>query len=140
MDGNVVRRYGVAKLPHRFELSCDDKGKVAMSSRITLVLAVLFLLGALIAGYLGIAVSKPAEVPAVVNTSAPPAAIEQPAQTPVTPPVEEALRHNVVVLARDIPAYTPITVEDLAIERLKIAPPEVSSASTALSAAAAGGR
>ncbi|AQL39682.1 Flp pilus assembly protein CpaB [Pseudomonas avellanae] len=123
MDGNVVRRCGVAKLPHRFELSCDDKGKVAMSSRITLVLAVLFLLGALIAGYLGIAVSKPAEVPAVVNTSAPPVAIEQPAQTPATPPVEEALRHNVVVLARDIPAYTPITAEDLVIERLKVAPP-----------------
>ncbi|NAT18148.1 Flp pilus assembly protein CpaB, partial [Pseudomonas syringae pv. actinidifoliorum] len=108
MDGNVVRRCGVAKLPHRFELSCDDKGKVAMSSRITLVLAVLFLLGALIAGYLGIAVSKPAEVPAVVNTSAPPVAIEQPAQTPATPPVEEALR-TTCGPARDIPAYTPIT-------------------------------
>ena len=32
-----------------------------MSSRVTMVLAVLFLLGALIAGYLGIVVGRPTE-------------------------------------------------------------------------------
>ncbi|RMM23946.1 Flp pilus assembly protein RcpC/CpaB [Pseudomonas syringae pv. pisi] len=99
------------------------KGKVAMSSRITLVLAVLFLLGALIAAYLGIAVSKPAEAPAVVIPPSEPVTTETAIQTPPTPHVEEALRHNVVVLARDIPAYTAITADDLTIERLKVAPP-----------------
>ncbi|RMO06546.1 Flp pilus assembly protein CpaB [Pseudomonas savastanoi pv. phaseolicola] len=105
------------------KLSCNDKGNVAMSSRITKVLAVLFLLGALIAGYLGIAVSKPAEAPAVVTPPTVPDATEISTQTPPTPPVEDALRHNVVVLARDVPAYTPITAEDLTVERLKVAPP-----------------
>ncbi|RMO42873.1 Flp pilus assembly protein CpaB [Pseudomonas syringae] len=33
------------------------------------------------------------------------------------------MRHNVVVLAKDIPAYTAITADDLTIERLKVAPP-----------------
>ncbi|SFG70367.1 pilus assembly protein CpaB [Pseudomonas syringae] len=94
-----------------------------MSSRITLVLAVLFLLGALIAAYLGIAVSKPAEAPAVVIPPSEPVTTETAIQTPPTPPVEDALRHNVVVLARDIPAYTAITADDLTIERLKVAPP-----------------
>ncbi|PBQ08377.1 Flp pilus assembly protein CpaB [Pseudomonas congelans] len=94
-----------------------------MSSRITLVLAVLFLLGALIAGYLGIAVSKPAEAPTVVIPPSEPVTTETAIQTPPTPPVEDALRHNVVVLARDIPAYTAITADDLTIERLKVTPP-----------------
>ncbi|AKF49686.1 Flp pilus assembly protein CpaB [Pseudomonas syringae pv. syringae HS191] len=94
-----------------------------MSSRITLVLAVLFLLGALIAAYLGIAVSKPAEAPAVVIPPSEPVTTETAIQTPPTPHVEEALRHNVVVLARDIPAYTAIMADDLTIERLKVAPP-----------------
>lgn len=94
-----------------------------MSSRITLVLAVLFLLGALIAAYLGIAVSKPAEAPAAVIPPSEPVTTETAIQTPPTPPVEDALRHNVVVLARDIPAYTAITADDLTIERLKVAPP-----------------
>ncbi|UZS72044.1 Flp pilus assembly protein CpaB [Pseudomonas syringae] len=94
-----------------------------MSSRITLVLAVLFLLGALIAAYLGIAVSKPAEAPAVVIPPSEPVTTETAIQTPPTPHVEEALRHNVVVLAKDIPAYTAITADDLTIERLKVAPP-----------------
>ncbi|WP_346397723.1 Flp pilus assembly protein CpaB [Pseudomonas syringae] len=94
-----------------------------MSSRITLVLAVLFLLGALIAAYLGIAVSKPAEAPAVVIPPSEPVTTETAIQTPPTPPVEDALRHNVVVLAKDIPAYTAITADDLTIERLKVAPP-----------------
>ncbi|RMN30407.1 Flp pilus assembly protein CpaB [Pseudomonas coronafaciens pv. zizaniae] len=103
-------------------MSCNDKGKVAMSSRITMVLAVLFLLGALIAGYLGIVVSRQAEVPAAVTQSAPSPA-EQAPQAPAPQPVEDALRHNVVVVARDMPAYTPITADDVVIERLKVAPP-----------------
>ncbi|EGH27923.1 Flp pilus assembly protein CpaB, partial [Pseudomonas syringae pv. japonica str. M301072] len=93
-----------------------------MSSRATMVLAVLFLLGALIAGYLGIVVGRPTEVLVDTPPSAPPLTTEE-ITPPPTPPVEDALRHNVVVLARDIPAYTAITADDLTIERLKVAPP-----------------
>ncbi|MFJ4143491.1 Flp pilus assembly protein CpaB [Pseudomonas sp. NPDC089734] len=92
-----------------------------MSSRITMVLAIVFLLGAILAGYLGIVVSKepaapPVEAPVV---QAPPPPVEV---APAPPPVEDALRQNVVVLARDVPAYTPLTADDLVIERLKVAP------------------
>lgn len=94
-----------------------------MSSRITMVLAVLFLLGALIAGYLGLAVSTQAEAPPVeLESSVPPAAVPTTTSAP-PPPVEDALRHNVVVLTHDIPAYTPVTAADLAVERLRVAPP-----------------
>ncbi|GFM89535.1 Flp pilus assembly protein CpaB [Pseudomonas cichorii] len=91
-----------------------------MSSRITMVLAVVFLLGAILAGYLGIMVSKEPAAPPVeapVVEAPPPVEVAPPA-----PPVEEALRQNVVVLAHDVPAYTPIQAEDLVIERLKVAP------------------
>lgn len=109
----------------RLRLSCDDKGKVAMSSRITMVLAVLFLLGAIIAGYLGIIVSRqPEAAPPVAapQTAAEPATVLPAAPSPATAPMEDALRQSVVVLARDVPAYTPITADDLTVERLKVAP------------------
>ncbi|MBX8531550.1 Flp pilus assembly protein CpaB [Pseudomonas cichorii] len=93
-----------------------------MSSRITMVLAIVFLLGALIAGYLGIVVSKepappPPPVEAPVVQAPPPVEVAPPA-----PPVEEALRQSVVVLARDVPPYTSLKEDDLLIERLKVAP------------------
>ncbi|RMQ50604.1 Flp pilus assembly protein CpaB [Pseudomonas cichorii] len=92
-----------------------------MSSRITMVLAIVFLLGALLAGYLGIVVSKEPAAPPVVE--APVVAAPPPVEVaPPAPPVEEVLRQSVVVLARDVPAYTPLTAEDLEIERLKVAP------------------
>ncbi|WP_439852151.1 Flp pilus assembly protein CpaB [Pseudomonas syringae] len=94
-----------------------------MSSRITMVLAVLFLLGALIAGYLGIVVGRPPDASVAAPPTGLPVTAEQTTQTAPTPSVEESLRHNVVVVARDIPAYTPITADDLEIERLKVAPP-----------------
>ncbi|MBX8609937.1 Flp pilus assembly protein CpaB [Pseudomonas cichorii] len=92
-----------------------------MSSRITMVLAIVFLLGAVVAGYLGLMVSKepaaPPPVEAPVVQAPPPAVVEPP-----PPPVEEALRQNVVVLARNVPSYTLLKDEDLLIERLKVAP------------------
>lgn len=93
-----------------------------MSSRVTLALAVLFLLGAIVAGYLGVVVSRQ---PPPVLPSAP---IGEHSQAPVSETVpsptasEDALRKNVVVLVRDLPAYTAIKTEDLVIERLKVAP------------------
>ena len=92
-----------------------------MSSRVTLGLAVLFLLGALFAGYWGLVLSRqPAPVPVapVTQAQAPaavPVVVEQPSQDPTRQPV--------VVLAKDIPAYEPIKADDLIVERLKVAPP-----------------
>ena len=120
MDEFILARLRSSRMGSR--LSCDDKGKVAMSSRITMVLAVLFLLGAIIAGYLGIIVSRQpeAEQPvAAPQATAEPVAVPA---APVTAPMKDTLRQNVVVLARDVPAYTPITADDLTVERLKVAP------------------
>lgn len=93
-----------------------------MSSRVTLALAVLFLLGAIVAGYLGLVLGRqppaaPTPVAVPETTTAQPAVAET-----VQVPAEDALRKSVVVLARDLPAYTPIKAEDLVIERLKVAP------------------
>jgi pilus assembly protein CpaB len=92
-----------------------------MNSRVTMGLAVLFLLGALFAGYWGLVLSRqpaPASQPAVVQQAAPVAA-----PAPVTQPVEDMTLQPVLVLAKDVPAYEPIKAEDLLIEKLKIAPP-----------------
>ncbi len=87
-----------------------------MSSRITLILAGLFLLGAIIAGYWGLVLSKQPE---------PSAPAPQPAVQPVTQAVNTAqdeLRKPVVVLRRDVPANQPLSNDDLAVERLLVAP------------------
>lgn len=92
-----------------------------MSSRFTMVLAVFFLLGALVAGYWGLVTSRqpvplPVEAPVVQAQPAP----------PVTPApsvaIEDPTRQPVVVLVRDVPAYVAIKADDLVIERLKVAP------------------
>lgn len=91
-----------------------------MSSRATLILAVVFLLGAILVGYLGVTLSHspdPQPAPAVVQAPAPVAA------APVAEKAEDAMRQSVLVLARDLPAYTVIKAEDLTVERLKVAPP-----------------
>lgn len=97
-----------------------------MSSRFTTVLAVLFLLGAIIAGYLGVIVSRqpeaPAPAPAALAAAETVETPQAPAPGPAPAPVEDVMRHNVVVLARDVPAYAPITADDLVVERLRIAP------------------
>tara|TARA_Y100000780_G_scaffold74170_3_gene66534 strand:- start:219 stop:1160 length:942 start_codon:yes stop_codon:yes gene_type:complete len=96
-----------------------------MSSRLTLILAVVLLLGALIAGYWGISLSQP---------QAPAADVVAPAQEPAAPVLEEVVeqveqrvadeqRTAVVVLARDVPAWQALENEDLQLEYLKIAPP-----------------
>lgn len=91
-----------------------------MSSRITMVLAIILLLGAIVAGALGVVVSKEPPAPPV---EAPVVQAPPPVEVPPPPaPVEDVVRQNVVVLARDVPAYTPLTADDLAVERLKVAP------------------
>ncbi|HCN45771.1 MAG TPA: Flp pilus assembly protein CpaB, partial [Pseudomonas sp.] len=87
-----------------------------MSSRITLILAGLFLLGAIIAGYWGLVLSKQPE---------PSAPALQPVVQPVTQAVNSAqdeLRKPVVVLRRDVAANQALSNDDLAVERLLVAP------------------
>jgi pilus assembly protein CpaB len=96
-------------------------GRAVMSSRVTMGLAVLFLLGALFAGYWGLVLSRqpaPAQAAPVSDAQAP----QAPAVV-VEKPSEDPTRQPVLVLARDIPAYEPIKAEDLIVERLKVAPP-----------------
>lgn len=90
-----------------------------MSSRITMILAVLFLLGALLAGYWGLMLSRTPEAPA---TAAPvPTNPEQPMAQVIEAGADE-LRKPVLVIRRDVAAYTPLTAEDLSVERLLVAP------------------
>lgn len=92
-----------------------------MNSRVTMGLAVLFLLGALFAGYWGLVLSRqPAPAPqAPVGAITPPVAAPPPTQKSMDDPT----RQPVLVLARDLPAYEPIKADDLIVERLKVAPP-----------------
>ncbi|GLO17694.1 hypothetical protein PPUJ20188_10880 [Pseudomonas putida] len=90
-----------------------------MSSRLTLALAAFFLLAALLAGYWGVVLSRPAATPAPVTPAAeqPIAAVAPP---PITPP--EPPRTAVVVLRKALPANTPVSEDDVLIERLQVAP------------------
>jgi pilus assembly protein CpaB len=90
-----------------------------MNSRVTMGLALLFLFGAVFAGYWGLVLSRPPVPP-------PQAPVEQasnPVAVPVEKPIEDPTRQPVVVLIRDVPAYDPIKADDLIIEKLKVAPP-----------------
>lgn len=88
-----------------------------MSSRFTMILAGLFLVGALVAGYWGIVLSKPAVPPPAPVVAEPVAA--EPAPAPAPPDLLQPL----VVLAHEVPPYTPLTAADLAVERVRVAPP-----------------
>ncbi|MFJ2481964.1 Flp pilus assembly protein CpaB [Pseudomonas sp. NPDC087598] len=89
-----------------------------MNSRITLGLAGLFLVGAIIAGYWGLTLSRPT----VAEPVAAPAVV--PVVTPATKaePVEDPTRQPVVVLLRDIAPFVKITAADVAVEKLRTAP------------------
>lgn len=84
-----------------------------MSSRISMILAAALLLGALIAGYWGLVLSRPepvaAVMPPVINTA------------PVAP-IEDPTRQAVIVLAHDVPPFVALTAADLTVEKLKTIP------------------
>lgn len=83
-----------------------------MSSRISMILAGLLLVGALIAGYWGLVLSRPEPAPAV-----------QPlASTIAVTPAEDPTRQSVVVLAHDVPPFVALTAADLTLEKLRTAP------------------
>lgn len=89
-----------------------------MNSRVTLGLAGLFLVGALIAGYWGLVLGRqpdpePVAPPNVVTVSAPAVAAA---------PEEDPTRQPVVVLLRDIAPFVQITAADVALEKLRTAP------------------
>lgn len=90
-----------------------------MSSRFTMILAGLFLVGALIAGYWGIVLSRPA-APAPAPEAAASTSAAQPQTAAPTPP---DLLQPVVVLAHDVAPNVPLVATDLALEKVRIAPP-----------------
>lgn len=90
-----------------------------MNSRVTLGLAGLFLLGAIIAGYWGLTLSRQPAVEPVIDPVA--TAPVEPAAAPA-PPIEDPTRQPVVVLLRDIAPFVKITAADVAVEKLRTAP------------------
>ncbi|WP_449430018.1 Flp pilus assembly protein CpaB [Pseudomonas putida] len=91
-----------------------------MSSRLTMILAGLFLCAALLAGYWGLALSQPPEPIAAADPVAPSAPTAVAVAPPPTAP--EPARSPVVVLRRDIAANTPLTEDDLLLDRLQVVP------------------
>lgn len=90
-----------------------------MNSQVMMVLAVVLLIGAGVAGYQGLSQSR--QPPTTVAAPAPQSAAE-----PVVKVVERLVEKpgvKVVTLARDVPANTTLTVADLAVETLSVAPP-----------------
>lgn len=91
-----------------------------MSSRLSMILAGLFLFAALLAGYWGVRLSRPP-----VSAPAPPGTVADAPLPVVAPPVvqpEEPPRTPVLVLRRALPANTPVGEDDVLVERLQVAP------------------
>ncbi|MDF0733741.1 Flp pilus assembly protein CpaB [Pseudomonas entomophila] len=89
-----------------------------MSSRLTMMLAALFLFAALLAGYWGLTLSRPvAPAPAPVMPSA-----EQPLVAPAPAPPAPPPGSPIVVLRKAVPANTPLSEEDVVVERLQVVP------------------
>lgn len=85
-----------------------------------MVLAGVFLVAAILAGYWGLVLSRP---PAPVAQPAPAQAQGTvPVAAPVPAKVEDPARSQIVVVRRDIPANTPLTADDLLLERLQVVP------------------
>ncbi|WP_116474268.1 Flp pilus assembly protein CpaB [Zobellella maritima] len=95
-----------------------------MNSRLTLGLAGVMLAGAVVAGYQGLKFSNASRssvadtLPAAPVTVAGQAQVEQ-----VEARVDQEQRSPVVVLARELAPLVPISVDDLMVEQLRIAPP-----------------
>ncbi|MGC5699728.1 Flp pilus assembly protein CpaB [Pseudomonas sp. NFXW11] len=87
-----------------------------MSSRVTMGLAGLLLLGAVFFGYWGLVLSRQPEPPASVQVP-PPTVIAQ-----ATNSAEDQTRQPVVVLTRDVPPFVALSAADLRLEKLRTAP------------------
>lgn len=87
-----------------------------MNSRVSMIIAGLLLIGALIAGYWGLVLSRP-PAPVVAPVAAPAVTVEK-----TLAAVEDQTRQPVIVLVRDVPAFAPLTADDVAVERLRTVP------------------
>lgn len=83
-----------------------------MNSRISMVLAGVLLIGAIIAGYWGLVLSRQPE-----PVAAPVVSVANP-----VPSAEDQNRQPVVVLVHEVSAFAPLTAADLAIEKLRTVP------------------
>ena len=90
------------------------KGSLTMNNRRSLILAAILFIGAIVAGYWGLVLTRqqPIATAPVVQT------VEQGVAT-----VEDQTRQPVVVLARDVPPHVALTAADLSLEKLRTAPP-----------------
>lgn len=104
-----------------------------MNSRVTMVLAGLLLVGAVIAGYWGLSLSRQPEVVVAepVEPTEPVPAITLPS-LPLVSQEDEPERVPVVVLAQAVTAMSTISAEDLLVEELRVAPPGSFAESEAL--------
>ncbi|OYQ19035.1 Flp pilus assembly protein CpaB [Pseudomonas mandelii] len=88
-----------------------------MNSRVTMGLAGFFLVGAIIAGYWGLTLSRqPAPDPVTPPNAVATAPVPEPA------PVDDPTRQPVVVLLRDVAPFVQITAADVTLEKLRTAP------------------
>lgn len=94
-----------------------------MNSRMTLVLAGVLLAGAVVTGYWGLSLSREPVMESAPSSTIAPMNPAGQVGTQLQAQVDEQQRTNVVVLAREVPPLVPITRDDLAVERLRLAPP-----------------
>lgn len=94
-----------------------------MNSRMTLVLAGVLLAGAVVTGYWGLSLSREPVMESAPSSTIAPMSPAGQVGTQLQAQVDEQQRTNVVVLAREVPPLVPITRDDLAVERLRLAPP-----------------
>ena len=87
-----------------------------MNSRVSMIVAGLLLIGALIAGYWGLVLSRP-PAPVIAPVDAPAVTVEK-----TLAAVEDQTRQPVIVLVRDVPAFAPLTADDVAVEKLRTVP------------------
>lgn len=87
-----------------------------MNSRISMVLAGLLLIGALVAGYWGLVLSRP-PAPSVAPSPAPVISVEKTVAV-----VEDQTRQPVVVLVHAVAPFVPLTAADVAVEKLRTVP------------------
>lgn len=87
-----------------------------MNSRVSMVVAGLLLIGALIAGYWGLVLSRPA-APVAAPVAAPTVTVQD-----TIAAVEDQTRQPVVVLVHAVPAFATLTSADVAVENLRTVP------------------
>ena len=85
-----------------------------MNSRVTMGLAGLFLVGAIIAGYWGLALSRQPAPESVAQSGT--------SSAPILAPADDPTRQPVVVLLRDIAPFEQISAADVTLEKLRTAP------------------